>query len=270
METHRTFRAAAWRKGRLVASTRDLAAETAIAISYNGTAHVVLMGTPADLEDLAIGFSLTEGIVASRDEIERIETVEENLGIDLRIWLKDEAAAAFAARRRNMAGPVGCGLCGIESLEAAMRDIPAVEGSFTATPGEIVAAVEALRAGQALNALTHSVHAAGFWIDGKLFAVREDVGRHNGLDKLIGAMATAGIDMGGGMVVVTSRLSVELVQKCAIAGCGVIVAISAPTALAVETAERAGITLVAIARGAEFEVFIRADRIGPGALPHVA
>lgn len=162
-----------------------------------------------------------------------------------------------------MAGPVGCGLCGIESIEQAVRLVPDLSGAKLSVEGqEIVAAMKALNDAQDLNGETRAVHGAGFYNPEKgLLAAREDVGRHNALDKLAGAVVNAGISARAGIVAVTSRLSVEMVQKTAILGSPVLAAISAPTALAIETAERAGITLVALVRGEDFEIFTRADRI---------
>ena len=162
-----------------------------------------------------------------------------------------------------MAGPVGCGLCGIESIEQAVRVVPVLSGSELSVYGDdIVAAMKALNEAQSLNRETRAVHGAGFYNPQKgLLAVREDVGRHNALDKLAGAVVNAGLPPNAGIVVVTSRLSVEMVQKTAILGSPILAAISAPTALAIETAESSGITLVALVRGEDFEIFTRADRI---------
>ena len=250
---------------------RTFAEETAIAISYNGSTHAVLMATPQDLSDFAIGFSLTEGIISSAEAIENIELIETPLGIDVQVRLAGDVAAKLAARKRSMAGPVGCGLCGIESLEGAMRQVPKVKTSTLFSPQDIAEAVAQLSANQPINSVTRAVHAAGFYIPGQgLIAVREDVGRHNALDKLIGALAIEGVDAGAGAVVLTSRVSVEMVQKTAIAGAGMIIAVSAPTSLAVQTADRAGIALAAIVRGAEFELFTHIERVGTGVKSNVA
>ncbi|TNB49508.1 formate dehydrogenase accessory sulfurtransferase FdhD [Martelella lutilitoris] len=242
---------------------QSLAAETAVALSYGGSSLAVLMATPADLVDLAYGFSLTEGIACRPDEILGVETVPFASGIDLQIALAEDRSAALAARRRSMAGPVGCGLCGLESIDAAMRPVPIVEGDdFTMSTVDVDAAVTALSQHQPLFAQTRAVHGAGFFRPGTgMLAVREDVGRHNALDKLIGALSRKEETAARGAFVVTSRLSVEMVQKAAIAGAPVLIAVSQPTALAVETAERAGITLVASARGDGFSVFSHGRRI---------
>nr|WP_272213122.1 formate dehydrogenase accessory sulfurtransferase FdhD [Marinicella sp. W31]MDC2879069.1 formate dehydrogenase accessory sulfurtransferase FdhD [Marinicella sp. W31] len=240
-----------------------LAAETAVAISYGGSSHAVLMATPADLDDFAYGFSLTEGIIGHPDEITALETVVFDTGIDLQITLGEDCSAVLAARRRSMAGPVGCGLCGLESIDAAMRPVPSLNvGHFSMTSGDIDRAVSSLAGHQPLFGRTRAVHGAGFYRpDGGLVAVREDVGRHNALDKLIGALALSREEVAGGAFVVTSRLSVEMVQKAAIAGAPVLIAVSQPTALAVDTAERAKITLIASARGDGFSVFTHGERV---------
>ncbi|MBB4122794.1 formate dehydrogenase accessory sulfurtransferase FdhD [Martelella radicis] len=243
--------------------SQSLAAETAVALSYGGSSHAVLMATPADLVDLAYGFSLTEGIVRRPDEILGVEPVPFTSGIDLQITLAEDRSAALAARRRSMAGPVGCGLCGLESIDAAMRPVPVVEGDdFTMSTDDVDTAVAALSRHQPFFAKTRAVHGAGLFRPATgLVAMREDVGRHNALDKLIGALARQGEAAAGGAFVVTSRLSVEMVQKAAVAGAPVLIAVSQPTALAVETAEKAGITLVASARGDGFSVFSHGSRI---------
>ena len=243
--------------------------ETAVALSYTGTTQAVMMATPAALEDFARGFTLTEGI-ATPDEIAGITVVETDLGIDLQIWLRPEAGGRFAARRRTMAGPVGCGLCGIDSLEEAVRRLPPVTASaLRLTPDQIFAAVAALPAQQPLHDATRAVHAAAFWTPAQgMVTSREDVGRHNALDKLAGA--TVGLGLSAGAVVLTSRVSIDMVQKCAAMGVPVLIAVSAPTAHAVELAEAAGITLIALARPDRFEVFTRPDRILSEESTHVA
>jgi len=254
------------------ASARMVPEETPVALSYAGTTHAVMMASPADLEDFALGFSLTEGIISSPDEIDTLEVEEMGPGIDIRIHLKDTANRRFEARRRRLAGPVGCGLCGIESIEEAMREVRQVgQGALTLSPGDISGAVRLLAKSQPLHAETGAVHAAGFYVPGEgIVAAREDVGRHNALDKLAGALARSGIDGTTGAVVVTSRVSVEMVQKSAAIGASFILAVSAPTALAIRTAEAAGMTLVALVRGDEHDIFTHPDRISSGAAKHVA
>ncbi|RAK60226.1 formate dehydrogenase accessory sulfurtransferase FdhD [Phenylobacterium hankyongense] len=241
---------------------RRVPEEVAVALVHDGSTTAVMMATPADIEDLALGFSLTEGIVAEASEIEGLEVVETGIGIEARMWLAKPRATALAARRRYLAGPTGCGLCGVDSLGEAMRPIPAVPDGLRISPAEIHAALAALPAAQALGAATRAVHAAAWWGRGGGFAgVREDVGRHNALDKLVGALAAAGQDRTDGAVFLTSRVSVEMIQKAAVIGAQVLVAVSAPTALAIRTAEQARMTLVGVARRDGFEVFTRPDRV---------
>jgi len=251
---------------------RNVPEETPVALSYAGTTHAVMMATPADLRDFAIGFTLTEGIIAAPDEIEAIEVEEAGLGVDIQIRLKDSANTRFESRRRRLAGPVGCGLCGIESIDEAMRSVPGVAQSKLAlSEADITQAVRLLSRQQPFHTETGAVHAAGFFVPGRgIVAAREDVGRHNALDKLAGALAQAGIAGSSGAVVVTSRVSVEMVQKTAAIGSPIIIAVSAPTALAVRTAETAGMTLVALVRGDEFDIFAHPDRLSTGAAKHVA
>jgi len=202
-------------------------------------------------------------VVSSADAIESIEIAEtEDVGIELRVWLKAPHAAEFLGRRRKIAGPTGCGLCGIESLTEATRPPPRVNAGSDFTPEQIMQAIESVFPAQVLNHETRAVHAAGFWEPARgLVALREDVGRHNALDKLAGALARASVSSNTGIVVLTSRVSVEMVQKSAAIGAPVIVAVSAPTALAVRMANAAGMTLVAIARKDGFEVFTNPHRI---------
>ena len=251
-----------WRASGYARGERAIPEETAIAFTFNTASYAVMMATPQDLEDFAVGFSLTEGVVSSLDAIESVESVEEEVGIELRVWLKERDAAEFLGRRRKMAGPTGCGLCGIESLIEAMRPPPEVRGTLVFTPDQIMTAIDTLFPLQELNRETRAVHGAGFFDARRgLVAVREDVGRHNALDKLAGALAREHANAERGMVLLTSRVSVEMVQKAAVLGSPILVAVSAPTALAIRTAEAAGITLVGIARDDGFEVFAHPERI---------
>lgn len=261
METHRAMDRLAFRAGRWQRGTRAVPAEVPVALVYNGTTQAVMMATPGALEDFAAGFSLTEGVVRDLSEIRETELVELPQGIEMRMWLAPEAEARFQARRRAQVGPVGCGLCGIDSITEAMRALPPVSDRLQLTPADCEAAMKGLMRHQALNDATRAAHAAGLYIPGQgvIFA-REDVGRHNALDKLAGAMARAGLKAADGALVITSRVSVDMVQKAAMIGAPVLMAASAPTALAIAEAEAAGLTLVAVLRGAEFELFTHPER----------
>jgi len=255
-----------------LASERIVPEETPVALSYAGTTHAVMMASPADLEDFAVGFSLTEGIVGSPEEIESIEIEDMGAGLDIRIRLKDEANRRFEARRRRLAGPVGCGLCGIESIEEAMRAVPNVRDcGLTLSASDIIRSVRLLSRLQPMHRQTGAVHAAAFYMPAAgILEVREDVGRHNALDKLAGVLARRGAAGEEGAVVVTSRVSVEMVQKTAALGSAFIIAVSAPTALAVRTANAAGMCLVAVVRGNEFDIFTHPERVIEGEARHVA
>ncbi len=258
-------RASRLRVGRDGASSgeRTIPAETPIALTYDRVTYAVMMGTPADLEDFAAGFSLSERIIACVDEITALETVTAARGVELRLSLATSRARELEARRRRIAGPAGCGLCGIESLDAAIAAPPVIEARLSVTPETVFTALKALEGEQALNAKTRAVHAAGFWsLERNAFAaVREDVGRHNALDKLAGALARGRVNAAEGFIVLTSRVSIELVQKAAVIGCPMLVAVSAPTSLAVETARAANLTLAAVSRADSFEIFTHPERI---------
>ena len=239
-----------------------VAEEVAVALVYNGVSHAVMMATPCDLEDFALGFSLTERIVEKPSEIYDIEVEAVERGIEVRLRIAAQRMAGLQERRRSLAGRTGCGLCGVDSLDAAMRPVARVEGSESVSRRAVEGAMAALPVEQRLNRLNGATHAAG-WArpDGSLVAVREDVGRHNALDKLGGAIARSGLAAPGGFVVVTSRCSYEMVHKAATLGAAAIAAVSAPTSLAIETAEQAGIALVAFVREGRLTVYAHAQRI---------
>jgi FdhD protein len=261
-EPTRTVACLLWRQQGGADGKRIIPEETAVAFTYDGGTYAVMMATPQNLEDFALGFSVTEGLVSSPADIRHLDIIELDAGIELRMWLTEPHAAALSERRRHLAGPTGCGLCGIESLDEAVRPPARVRDGDIFTPAEIMRALDALAPRQELNRLTRAVHAAAFWQPGTgLVAVREDVGRHNALDKLAGALTRDRVPGHTGLVLLTSRVSVEMVQKTAAIGAPLIVAVSAPTALAVRTAEAAGITLVAVARGDGFEIFTHPQRI---------
>ena len=254
--------AAQWRIGQagVEAIVRDLPDETAVGISYDGRPHVVLMATPTHVEELAVGFTLSERI-APLSAIRGVTVTEQDEGVQVDLQLTIDARREMA-RARTLAGRSSCGLCGVQQLKQAVRPVPAVTGGLRVGRQAIQRALAALETEQALGRLTRAMHAAA-WADasGLLLMVREDVGRHNALDKLVGGGLRAGLDPSTGFVVLTSRCSFEMVEKAAVAGFPMIVAISAPTALAIRKAEEADITLVALARADGHAVFTRPDRI---------
>jgi FdhD protein len=251
----------AWRSGSTLIGERTLAEEVPVAFSYDGATHAILMATPDDLEDFALGFTYTEGIITAAAEIAELAIVSVADGIVLRMWLTGDRSDAFAARRRRFVGPAGCGMCGLESLAEANRTIPLASCDLQVTRRDIEEAVAALPANQQLNIQTRAVHAAAFWRPDQSLVLREDVGRHNALDKLAGALLREGLPAADGVIVLSSRISIELVQKAGMMGAAIIVGVSAPTALAVRTAEATGLTLVGIARDDGFEVFTHPERI---------
>jgi FdhD protein len=257
-----TLPTATWRRQGTTEGERVIPEETAIVFTYDGGSYAVMMATPQDLEDFALGFSFTEGVIGSPADVRQLDVVEHDAGVELRMWLSESRAEVLSARRRYLAGPTGCGLCGIDSLDEAVRQPRHVGGSESFSPAEIMRALESLPSRQELNRQTRAVHAAALWRpETGLVALREDVGRHNALDKLAGALLRDDVSGHDGVVLLTSRVSVEMVQKTAAIGAPLIVAVSAPTALAVRTAEAAGITLVAVARPDGFETFTHSRRI---------
>jgi FdhD protein len=267
----RTLAPNLWRHGApMPGSSRDVPEETPLALTFARETYAVMMGTPADLEDFAVGFSLTEGIIRGAGEIAHLEVLEHEHGIELRMDLAEPRLAALTARRRRILGPTGCGLCGIDSLAEAARPPRAVPRGGHVSAAAIAEAMRAIEPLQALNHATHGVHAAALWLPGPgVVLLREDVGRHNALDKLVGAAARQHLDASEGMVLLTSRVSIEMVQKAAVLGVQVLVAVSAPTAHAVRLAEAADMTLVAIARRDGFEIFTGAERIMVESRAHV-
>jgi len=260
-----------WRGDAVSEGTRTIPEETPIALTYNRATHAVMLATPADLEDFAIGFSLSEGIIQDQSDVESLEAVAVEHGIELRMDLPPHRLTDLTRRQRRLAGPSGCGLCGLDSLAEAIRPVAAVGPGEIFSAADIHAAMDTMPAAQTLNQATRAVHAAAFWSVARgLIALREDVGRHNALDKLAGALARQGTSAGTGLLLLSSRISVEMVQKAARLGAPVIVAVSAPTALAVRVAETAGITLIGIARQDGFEVFTHSHRIIQRKMRHVA
>ncbi|MFN0099391.1 MAG: formate dehydrogenase accessory sulfurtransferase FdhD, partial [Gemmatimonadaceae bacterium] len=249
--------------------------EVPVGLIYNGVPHVVMMATPCDLEDFAVGFSVTEGVVTRADEIRGVEVVRYSKGIELQCTVAPEVSEAVAARARRMSGRTGCGICGAESFDAVIKDVrhvgarhlgrdgaPHSEQGPTVPPAAISRAMRELGAGQVLNAATGAVHAAGWATrDGAVTTLREDVGRHNALDKLIGALLSAGVDPASGFVVVTSRASFEMVQKVTMLGAPMLAAISGPTGLAVRLAVESGLTLVGFVREGRMTAYAHEERL---------
>src|SRR5258705_10890384 len=251
-----------WRESGLSSGRRSIPEETAVALTYDGGTYAVMMPTQQDLQDFAVGFSLNEGVINSAVDIESFDMVPLDDGIELRMWLSKPKADRLQDRRRHIAGPTGCGLGGIDSIAEAMRPAAVVGPGAQFSPEQIMMAMRSLPLRQKLNIETRAVHAAAFWNAASgVVALREDVGRHNALDKLSGALARASVVTSEGIVLLTSRVSVEMVQKTAAIGASMMVSISAPTALAVRMADAAGITLAAIARADGFEVFTHPCRI---------
>src|ERR1700682_5778550 len=262
MKPARIVRRQIWRESGLSLGSRSIPEETAIALTYNGGTYAVMMATPQDLEDFAVGFSLNEGVVSSSADIDSLDIVRLDDGVELRMWLSKPKADRLQERRRHIAGPTGCGLCGIDSIAEAMRPAAVIGHGQQFSSERIMAAMQNLPLLQKLNTETRAVHAAAFWdLTSGIVALREDVGRHNALDKLSGALARASDVTNEGIVLLTSRVSVEMVQKSAAIGAPLVVSVSAPTALAVRMADAAGITLAAIARSDGFEVFTHPERV---------
>ncbi len=239
-----------------------VAEEVPIALVYNARPHVVMMGTPADLEDFAVGFSLTEEIVARPAEIERLEVARHAQGIEVQLGIPEEQALALARRGRTLVGRTGCGLCGVETINEALRDPRKVGARPPVSVDALWRAESLLAERQVWNHATGAMHAAA-WVtrDGTPEIVREDVGRHNALDKVIGALARAGRDPSLGFVLITSRASYELVQKAAVAGIELLTAVSRPTGLAIRMARASGLTLVALVRGRSANVYVDAGHL---------
>lgn len=236
--------------GAVAGEAEDLVAEEVpVALLYNGEPYAVMLASPLDLEDFGVGFSISEGLVESAADVTDVAVRETLAGIELGIVLRGQPAR-LQASVRALPGYAGCGLCGVRQLEEAVRWPPPVAAQGRTTPAAVHRAVDAMPGSQTLHGLTGATHAAGwFSLDGQLLLLREDIGRHNALDKLIGGLARAGLDPAQGMLVMTSRASCELLQKAGTFGIGLMVTISAPTALAISIAESANLTLLGFVRG---------------------
>jgi FdhD protein len=250
------------RAGELAQVDDMLVDEVPIALVYNGISHAVMMATPADLEEFALGFSLSEGIIAGPGQCYGIEVVRDAGGIAVQIDIASSAFMALKERRRSLAGRTGCGLCGVDSLDQVCRPLPSLPPARGFHAAGVRRALAAIGAEQQLTRMTGAAHAAAWCgMDGTVSIVREDVGRHNALDKVVGAMARGQVNPGEGFLLITSRVSFEMAQKAALAGVSALVGMSAPTLAAVDLADQAGMTLLAFARGQDFVCYTHADRL---------
>jgi FdhD protein len=252
-----------WRGGKVAQLSDCVAEEVPVALLYNDRPHVVMMASPRDLDDFALGFSLSEAIVDNAAEFRGISTQVLLEGIELRIAVPETRAEALELRRRNLTGRTSCGLCGAQALEDAVRQPAAVSGGPHIDADTLHRALAQLQKRQPMNVATGATHAAA-WAngDGDIVLLREDVGRHNALDKLLGAMARSHVDAQGGFLVITSRASYEMVQKAATRGVTLMAAISAPTALAIQLAEATGVSLIGFARSESHVIYTHPQRIG--------
>ncbi len=254
------------RGGRTERANDWLADEVPVALVFNGISHAVMLATPADLDDFALGFGLTEGLLAEASELHDVEIKQTPLGIEVHMEVAGACEFRLKERRRNLTGRTGCGLCGTESLEHVQRELPTFNRNtkrIHVTAAAVAAALRGLRAAQALQQSTGAAHAAAWCSpEGEALLLREDIGRHNALDKLAGAMSRAKLDASEGFVCVTSRASFEMVQKTAMIGASMLVAVSAPTVLAVRTAQAAGLALAGFARREDFVAYTDPERFG--------
>ena len=262
LNPHRLFPGERWSSGERESRIDAVAEETPVALLYDGVPHVVMMASPQDLEDFALGFSLSEGLLQGPQDLLEMDLHAHPEGMAVQIRCAPGALPDLGERRRNLTGRTGCGLCGAESLAQAVRSPRVVTDGVHLEPAALQFALGALERAQPLNAVTGAVHAAAWCAqDGRIALLREDVGRHNALDKLIGARARAGASFADGFLLLTSRASYELVLKASMVGISVVVAVSAPTGLAIRIAEEAGITLVAFLRNGRHTVYTRPDRL---------
>jgi FdhD protein len=251
-----------WKADQRQSRDDQLATEIPLALTYNKRSHVVMMVSPADLEDFAIGFSLTEGIIDQPTDITEMTVIPRENGLEAAITVNSASFARLDKQRRNLVGKTGCGLCGAESLEQAMRYPAVVSSQVSISNHAVQTAVQTLNDHQPLQAVTGAVHGAAWCnLDGEIQVLREDVGRHNALDKLIGHLSRTGFDSASGFALVSSRASYEMVYKVAAVGIEVLVAVSAATSLAVDFAHRSGITLVGFARPGRHNVYTFEQRI---------
>jgi len=254
-----------WQGGTRTEQNEQIVEETPVAIAYNRIPHVVMMATPTDLEDFALGFSLTEELIQSADDLEHVDIQRYSKGVEIQATVAERCGAVIAERTRRLTGRTGCGICGADSVDAVLKQSHPVPKAGTITVKAVQQALEALATNPPLNAASGAVHAAAWaGTDGVPILIREDVGRHNALDKLVGAAVAAKVVPSTGFAVVTSRASFEMVQKAAVLGAPLLAAISGPTGLAVRVAEASGLTLVGFARGGRLTVYTHPDRVVAG------
>jgi FdhD protein len=251
-----------WEGGAWAAQHEQIVEETPVAIVYNRIPHVVMMATPTDLEDFALGFSLTEELIESADDLRHLEISRYSRGVEIQATVAERCVAAISERSRRLTGRTGCGICGADSVDAVLKQIHPVERDVAISVPAVQRALESLAANQPLNAASGAVHAAGWaQLDGAVSIIREDVGRHNALDKLVGAATAARVVPSAGFIVVTSRASFEMVQKATVLGAPLLAAISGPTGLAIRVAQQAGLTLVGFARKDRLTVYTHPERL---------
>jgi formate dehydrogenase accessory protein FdhD len=260
-QAYRTLEVRGIRAGSRLAGQDCVAEEVPVALEFNGISHAVMMATPADLEDFAYGFSLTEGIVDSASQIHDCEWSSSVQGYTVQLTIAALCFARLKEKRRNLTGRTGCGLCGTESLTQAVRHPAPLQLAQSFDAGAVSNALAIMRTRQLLLAVTGATHAAAWCTaDGEVELIREDVGRHNALDKLVGALVRSGLPASSGFITITSRASYEMVQKTAVIGVGLLAAVSGVTGLAVDVAESAGLTLLGFARGNDVSIYSHPER----------
>ena len=262
MSTSRVVSVRNWQPESFQTTDDAIATEVPVALTYNRLSHVVMMATPADLEDFALGFSITEGIIGEKSDLLGARVIPRDGGIEVAMTITEPWFDRLATQRRNLTGRTGCGLCGAERIEQALRYPAPVGDSLRVTHAALQSALDELREHQPLQSVTGASHGAA-WCDteGNIQLLKEDVGRHNALDKLIGALYQIGFDPQAGFVLVSSRASYEMVFKAAAAGMELLMAVSAPTSLAIDFAERCGVTLVGFARPGRHNIYTFEQRV---------
>ena len=251
-----------WQDGETTERVEAVVEEVPVAMVYNGLPHAVMMATPQDLEDFALGFSITEELIRGKADLQRIECIRYSRGIEIQMTVSAACEEAIAAKTRRLTGRTGCGICGADSVDSVLKTTRTVSGTVPIRRAAVQAALESLASQQTLNAAAGAVHAAGWaTLDGAICLVREDVGRHNALDKLIGGLLKRDVDPTQGFVVVTSRASFEMVQKTTVLGAPLMAAVSGPTGLAIRVAQQAGLTLLGFARTGRHTVYTHPERL---------